>query len=210
MDDQGAVELTVKQAAERLNVDPGTVRRWCEEGKLRATKTQRKLYIKEYDVRDFLLRRRDKAQSFLRLFPPFRQFEEEIAGQVEDFFGDEPGCVIGLSPGGIPYALSLYFSLSAGKDINFVFLSEEQIYEADLIKGRKILIVDDSTRTGKSVETVKDELKRIKGLNLKEIKIAVYDDFAGCADFAAKREDFQNHLTALQRTLEQFRGINES
>jgi len=197
-------ELTIKQISEQLGYHTGTVRRLCEDGKLKAEKRGGKLYIKRYDLRDFLLRRRDKAQSFLRIFSPFRQFEEKIIGPVEKFFGNKPGCVIGLSPGGFPNMLCLYFGLPPGKDINFIFLGEEEIHDRDLIEGRKIVIVDDSTRTGSSIRTIKSRLKGIKNLNLKAIKVAVYDDFAKRADFAVKRQTYDEHLASLKRALEQF------
>ena len=197
--------LTLLQVASRLDVHPGTVDRWCIEGKLKSENIEGKLYIEEYNLRDFLLKKKDRAETFLLLFDSFRKFKEKILDQAEKFFGDEPGCVMGLSPGGIPYALCLYFALPEGKDITFISPSEEHIYNSSLIQERKILVVDDSTRTGESINTVKKVLESIDGLNIKEIKIAVYDDFAGCADFAVRRLSYEEHSKSLMLTLEQFK-----
>jgi hypothetical protein len=196
---QRVKELTAIQVAGRLKVHSETVKRWYREGKLKGEIKEGRLYIKENDLRDFLLKRKDTPEKFLQLFDPFKEFKEKIINPVENFFGDEPGCVIALPPGGIPYALSLYFSLPPAKDINFISLGEKQLYEPALIEDRKILIVDDATRTGESVKTIKEKLMKI---NIREIKIAVYDDFAGCADFAVRRQDYNDHLNFLKQALE--------
>lgn len=120
---------------------------------------------------------------------------------MERFFGDDPGCVLALPPSGTPYALCLYLSLPLSRNINFVSLSEKHLCEPALIEGRKILIVDDSIRTGGTAMAVKEKLME---LNVKEIKTAVYDDFAGCADFAVRRQSYEEHLCSLIRVLEQF------
>jgi len=195
--------LTILQVADKLNVHPGTVERWCIEGKLKAQNIEGKLYIDEHNLRYFLFNRKDTAKAFLELFSVFKEFEG-IFGEVMDYFGDEPGCVIALPPGGVPYALSLYFSFPPDKDIDFFSLGDEP-YDPDLIKGRKILLVDDSTRSGKSFEIVKKELESIEKLDIKDIIIAVYDDFAGCADFAVRRIKYEEHSKSLMRTLEQFK-----
>lgn len=199
---QRGSELDAIQVADRLDVHSETVKRWHREGKLKAEIRNGKLYIKERDLRSFLLERRDTPKNFLRLFTSSKKFEEKIVKRVEKFFGDEPGCIIALLPDGLPYALSLYFGLPLDKDINFILLSEEQLYEPSQIEGRKVLIVDNDTHTGKSLKVVKEALA---GLNTKGIKTAVYDDSAGCADFAVRVQNYEEHLNSLKRALKQFR-----
>lgn len=196
--------LTIIEVANRLDVHPGTVERWCTQGKLKAENIKGKLYIKEYNLRDFLLKRKDKAKVFLDLFNVFEEFGTKIVGMAREFFGEDSGCVIALPPGGVPYALSLYFSFPPGMDINFFSLGDE-LYNPDFIKSRKILLVDDSTRTGKSFEIVKKELESIEELDIKDVKIAVYDDFMGCADFAVRRVPPEEHYESLLRALEQLK-----
>jgi len=186
-------ELTVIQVADRLGVHSETVKRWHRDGKLKAKNKDGKLYITEYDLRNFLMKRKDTPEKIFQLFIPFREFKEKVIKLVEDFFGEDPGCVIALPPSGTPYALSLYFSLPINKDINFISLSET--WDPILVENRKVLIVDDSIRTGGSINIIKEFLTSLK---VKEIKVAVYDDFAGYADFSVRRQCYQEYLKSIK------------
>lgn len=67
--------------------------------------------------------------------------------------------------------------INKNKDVTFVCLGDEVLWEPALVRGRQILLVDDCPRTGGSSEVVREALEAGKALlDIKDVKLAVYDD----------------------------------
>ena len=182
-------ELTVVEVAKKLGVNPETVRRWIWTKKIPAIKRGKQLYIKKKDL--FLLGK----DEFFILVPANQTFVEVVGDQLVQFLGKkEPICIIALYPDGPFYALPLQYYLSMGDiDVSMVTFDINKKGEIrryrDKIHGRKIILVDNDTRSGTTVERakeilldLKEELK-FKGESKEDIKLAVLDDFANIADF---------------------------
>ncbi len=124
---------------------------------------------------------RDTIQAFLG----------KVGRKAEQFFGDEPGAIVALHPGGPPYARPLYqYLLSRGSNVTLTGLhTEKGGLEEEKIRGRKVLLVDNDIRTGEISKKAKEQLLQLKTrLDLKgNVLIAVLDDLAHKADFWVNR-----------------------
>jgi homocitrate synthase NifV len=118
-------------------------------------------------------------------------FVEKIGRDAEQFFGNEPGAIVALYPDGPYYGRPLYdYLVGRGRNVTLTSLHiEEGGLEEDKVKDRKVLLVDNDTRTGETYKRAKQQLLELKPkLNLKgEVPIAVLDDFACKADFWVNR-----------------------
>jgi len=118
-------------------------------------------------------------------------FVEKIGKDAEQFFGSEPGAIVALYPDGPYYAQPLYHHLvGRGRNVTLTSLHlEKGGLEEEKIRGRKVLLVDNDTRTGETCTRAKQQLRELKAkLPLKgEVLLAVLDDFAGKADFWVNR-----------------------
>lgn len=192
------MELTVPEAARRFNKNQETIRRWIRDKKLSARKTKRGRYLIEDSAVELAIM--EEGLGILFAYPSFREFGSRLKpSPIEDFFGDDPGCLVMLEADAIPFGLCLrYHLLKKGKFTSFALLREsEQPIEAKEIENRKVLLVDDITRTGGSLQRAKEVLQQ-SGLKILEIKSCVYDDFAQKADFWVHRRSYEEYLNGIK------------
>lgn len=164
-------EFTVLEAAKILGVHPESVKRWIRFGQLYAEKRGLIYFITRSDLESFRLLRKeleDLKNSDHRVYWDKTQgeFVERIGEQLDGILEDKSLCLIALEPGGGFYAehLARYLEMVKGrKSVTLLRLptiadaSEiaEKIREAkEMLKGRKLLIVDDDTCTGDTYKTV--------------------------------------------------------
>ena len=156
--------------------------------------------VKDYQIKTIGI-------EVLKIFSSFSRFLEKLSPQVEEYLGNQPGCVMAIEPDGVPYALMLYLDLlSKNRDVTFVCLGEEVFREPALVRGRKILLVDDCTRTGGSFEVVKEALESAKGgLAIKDVKLAVYDDLApgGKAGLFVFRRNYEEYREETEKNVQE-------
>lgn len=195
------MQLTILEAARILGLTSEQVRRWAREEKIPSQKDRRgTIYVHIADVR--LEKWRNRGVDILLDFPTYRELEKKtMPFPVEEYFARDPGCLVCLLPRGITYALALLVSLRRQKkDVTLIYLGEgAEEQESDLVRGRKVLIVDDIALTGYSIERAKELLmQRESELEIKEIKTFVYDDFAKRADFWVERREAREEEVELK------------
>lgn len=129
-----------------------------------------------------------KKNTLLNL-KPIRKFIEGVGRDIEEYFGKDKGCIIGLEDDGIFYGEGLYLWLSE-KNKNIIFFGMDDCgkgLEEDKVRERKVLIIDNDIVTGKAYRTVMDFMrKKKKSLKIKDIKFAVLCDRMKMADFSVE------------------------
>ena len=114
-------------------------------------------------------------------------FVGRVGRDAEQFFGNKPGAIVALLPDGPFYARPLYhYLIGRGKNVTLTSLHiEKGGLEEEKLRGRKVLLVDNDTRTGETCEKARQQLLELKTkLEIKgEVLVAVLDDFSGKADF---------------------------
>lgn len=120
-------------------------------------------------------------------FEPVMQFIKTVGAPVERYFGKDPACILYLYPHGTFYGTGLYHWLKARKkDVVFARLEDDASdLKKELVRGRKVLIVDGDVITGKAYKRSMEELRFQKEhYGIKDIKFATYVDRKGLADFS--------------------------
>jgi len=129
-----------------------------------------------------------KENNFLTL-RPIKKFINGIGKQIERFFGNEKGCIVGLEDDGVFYAEGLYYWLKKqNKDINLTTMDDYgNGLEEEKLRGRKVLLVDNDIVTGKAYRTVMSIMReKRERLKIKDIKFAVLCDRMKMADFSVE------------------------
>ncbi len=121
---------------------------------------------------------------------PVRKFIKGVGKEVEEYFGEDRACVIGLEDDGIFYAEGLYNWLKEEKKIDATLTTMDDYgkgLEEEKAKGRKVLVIDNDIVTGKAYRTAMSVLRRKKEkLKIKDIKFAVLCDRVKVADFSVE------------------------
>lgn len=126
----------------------------------------------------------------LLAFEPIKGFIDAVGGSVKQYFGKDDACIIYLRPDGVFYAQGLYQWLTEKKKNIVIGAMEDDGADLDenLVKGRKVLIVDNDVVTGKGYKRSMETLRvRRKELRIKDIKFAAFSDRVGLADFSVAK-----------------------
>ena len=129
-----------------------------------------------------------EKNSLLNL-KPIQKFIDGIGKDVNKYFKNEKGCIVGLGDDGFIYGLGLYQWLSKkNKKINFTTMDDSgRGLDEEKVKERKVLIVDNDIISGKGYKRTMEAMRAKKGkLKLKDIKFAVLCDRTGLADFSVE------------------------
>jgi len=121
---------------------------------------------------------------------PVKKFVSTLGRDIEKYFGKDSACIIYLRPDGVFYAQGLYQWLAQKKKNIVIGTMEDDGVDLDesLVKGRKILIVDNDIVTGKGYKRSMEALRILKKeLGIKDIKFAAFSDRVGVADFAVAK-----------------------
>lgn len=172
-------ELTVLEAARILSVHPESVKRWIRYGELPATKRGILYYIKRSDLESFRLLRQE-AEELRKRDPtafwstPGGEFIAKIGEQLDGILADPPLCLLALAPGGVCFAelLARYRAVKKSQQPAILSLNvldarvtEEQLRAARaLLRGRKLLIVDDEAHDGEPYRMVTNLCFGLAGL----------------------------------------------
>lgn len=168
-----------------------------------------KLFYDRGALQKYLWERKQITQ--LLKLPFLERMKEKVGAEIDEFFGDEPGCLVCHIPGGFLYGLVIFFYLveERGKDITFLCVGEEAgSWNEKLIDKRKILLVDDVTKTGGALDKIRKMLKlRAKeaGIKVGEIGSFVYDDFGKFANYSI-RTSYEEHLEKIDIQIEKVKG----
>ncbi|MGC9444541.1 MAG: helix-turn-helix domain-containing protein [Candidatus Methanospirareceae archaeon] len=173
------LEFTVLEAARILGVHPESVKRWIRYGELQATKHGILYYIKRSDLESFQLLR-EEAQELRKTDPrafwstPQGEFIAKVGEQLDGILADQPLGILALEPGGACFAglFARYRAVKKGQQPAIISLNvldphmlEEQLRAArELLRGRKLLIVDDESHDGTAYRTVTNLCFRLAGL----------------------------------------------
>jgi len=121
---------------------------------------------------------------------PAQQFIKILGKDIEDYFAKDDACIICLRPDGVFYGQALYEWLSEKKR-NVTITSMEDDggdLEESVVKGRKVLIVDNDIVSGKGYKRSTEALRiKKKALSIKDVKFATAFDRVGVADFAVAK-----------------------
>lgn len=129
-----------------------------------------------------------EKNSLLNL-KPIQKFINGVGRDVNKYFKNEKGCIIGLGDDGFIYGLGLYQWFSKkNKKINFTTMDDNgRGLDEEKVKGRKVLIIDNDIISGKSYKRTMETMRAKKEkLKLKDIKFAVLCDRTGLADFSVE------------------------
>lgn len=120
---------------------------------------------------------------------PVKKLVEGIGKDVQKYFEKDNGCVIGLGDDGLFYGLGFYQWIS-GQNKNIVFATMDDDgggLDEEMVKGRKVLIVDNDIVTGKGYKMAMGIMREKKErLKIKDVKFAVLCDRTGLADFSVE------------------------
>jgi len=122
-------------------------------------------------------------------YKPIKKFVDGVGGDVLRYFGKDKACVIGLQDDGVFYGEGLYFWLKEkGLNVQFATMDENcKGLDLKLLRGRKVLVVDNYIVTGAGYRRVIDKLRLLKKeLGIKDIKYAALCDRKNVADFAVE------------------------
>jgi len=162
-------ELTVLEAARILGVHPESVKRWIRYGDLHAKKRGFVYYLTRSDLESFRLLRQEleelKKSDHRRYWAtPQGEFIERVGEQLDGILTAQSLCFLALKPGGLFLAehLARYLELVKERRPAILVINpfdaravEETLKtRRDILKGRKLLIIDDDTRTGDSYRAV--------------------------------------------------------
>lgn len=122
-------------------------------------------------------------------FKPIKKFIEGVGDKVKDFFGKDKSCIVALGDDGFFYGKGLYEWLKKeGLDITLTFMNDEgQDLEAEKVKGRKVLLVDNDIVSGRGYKRAMELMRSKKeDLDIQDIRFAALCDRAGLADFSVE------------------------
>lgn len=128
-------------------------------------------------------------QNLLEL-EPIKNFLDAVGKDIEKYFGKDDACVIYLRPDGAFYGQALYEWLSTKKKNLVIGAMEDDGSDLNesLVRGRKVLIVDNDIVTGKAYKRATEALRRRKKeLKIQDMKFATSFDRVGVADFAVSK-----------------------
>ena len=124
-------------------------------------------------------------------FEPIKKFIDTIGKDIEKYFGKDNASILCLRPDGIFYGEALVQWLKERKKTNVVVATMEDDgadLTEDLVRGRKVLIVNNDIITGKSYKRSTDALRvKKKEWGVKDVKFATFYDRVGVADFAVAK-----------------------
>lgn len=120
---------------------------------------------------------------------PIKKLIRGIGEQVKKYLGKDKACIIGLGDDGFFYGLGFFQWLAkANKNLVFTTMADNgENLDEKMIKGRKILIVDNDIVTGKGYKIAMEIMREKKErLGVKDVKFAVLCDRTGLADFSVE------------------------
>lgn len=127
----------------------------------------------------------------LLAFEPIKKFIDTVGKDIEKYFGKDAASILCLRPDGIFYGEALLQWLRQRKKTNVLVATMEDDgadLTEDLVRGRKVLIVNNDVITGKSYKRSTDALRvKKKEWGIKDIKFATFYDRVGVADFAVAK-----------------------
>lgn len=125
------------------------------------------------------------SKANLLKYNPIQEFIDEVGQEIKKYFGKDKGCIIYLLPDGIFYGQGLWRWLG-NKNITITTMDDDgKDLEEEKLLGRKVLIIDNDIITGKGYKRVMETMRlRKSGLNIKDVKFAVFSDRTGLADFS--------------------------
>lgn len=124
-------------------------------------------------------------------FEPIRKFIDTMGEDITQYFGKDDAAILCLRPEGPFYGEALKMWLKQRGKKNVVVASMEDDgadLDEKLVRGRKVLIVNNDVVTGKSYKRSTEALRvKKKEWNIKDIKFAVFFDRVGVADFSVAK-----------------------
>jgi len=118
-----------------------------------------------------------------------QKFINGVGEDIERYFGENKGCIIGLKDEGVFYGEALYQWLKAKhKSLNFTVMDDEgNGLEEEKLKECKVLIVDNDIITARGYKKATEVIRaRKEKLKIKDIKYAVLRDRMALADFSVE------------------------
>jgi len=193
--------LSTREVAKKLKrYGVGTsagVRDLVEKGELSADQVGKKgnYRFRLCDVEEYVWARQGSRQLLEIEF--FREMMEKVGPGIRDFFGDEPGCLVTIMPGGFIFSIILLSYLVGQCRCNVRLILTGQCsgpWDRDLINNGKVLLVDGFASTGNTLKKARQLLETRKDIQVKEIKTFAYGDFSETADFTVISATYQEHL----------------
>lgn len=120
---------------------------------------------------------------------PIQKFINGVGKDINKYFRNDKGCIIGLGDDGFIYGLGLYQWISKKKkNICLTTMDDNgRGLEEEKVKGKKVLIIDNDIISGKSYKRAMEIMRAKKTeLKIKDIKFAVLCDRTGLADFSVE------------------------
>ncbi|OHA63754.1 MAG: hypothetical protein A2843_02940 [Candidatus Wildermuthbacteria bacterium RIFCSPHIGHO2_01_FULL_48_27b] len=121
-------------------------------------------------------------------FETLKKFVDTVGKDIEAYLGKDDVCILCLRPEGIFYGEALVAWLKKRKKTNVVLATMEDDgadLDEKLVRGRKVLIVNNDIVTGKAYKRSMEAVRmKKKEWNIKDIKFACFFDRTGMADFA--------------------------
>jgi len=158
-----------------------------------------------YDIADMVKKRYLSASGEREIprdvyFPDPRvtMFLRGVGKKTVEYFKGSEGCIFAIAGGGINFGLGLKYYLSnRGIDVSYRELNKHEILMKTAkirkrdVEGKKILIVDSSINTGRTIRLITGKINSIKKrFNVKDVKCAVGCDLVGIADWCATNKPY--------------------
>ena len=124
-------------------------------------------------------------------FEPIKKFIDTIGEDIAQYLGNDDTVILCLRPEGPFYgeALKIWLKKRGKKNVLVTSMEDDGAdLEEKLVRGRKVLIVNNDVVTGKSYKRSTEALRlKRKEWNIKDIKFAVFFDRVGVADFSVAK-----------------------
>jgi len=134
---------------------------------------------------------RSNSMKNLLEFESIKKFIDTLGKDIKEYFGKDDAVILCLRPEGMFYGEALVQWLKQRKKTNVNLASMEDDgadLDESVVRGRKVLIVNNDVVTGKSYKRSTEALRlKKKEWNIKDIKFAVFFDRVGAADFSVAK-----------------------
>ena len=167
-----------------------------------AIKERGRYQFRPCDIEEYIWARQGSRK--LLEIPFFKEIIERVGPSIKSFFGDDPGLIITIMPGGFIFSIILLSYLITVHQCNVMLIemkAEKNSWRRNEINGKKILLIDGITRTGKTLNRIKSLLIERNDIKLKGIKTFVWGDFSGSADYWVYRPKYEDRLNSFQINL---------
>ena len=156
--------------------------------------------FRDCDIEEYICAKTTSSRELLKL-PFFEKIVEEVGPSIKSFFGDDPGLLISVMPGGFIFSIVLLSYLISEHHCDVKLIRMEpgiNRWSHSLLDGKKVLLVDGIAMTRDTLKKLKRLLTERNDIKLKGVRIFVWGDFRGVADYCVYRVGHKSRMNSFR------------